>query len=152
MGPIYEYLWAVFWNWWGMVTGLLFVIDKTLEWFWAGYRAWLNQTVPTETRRRFFWRALFVFVLISGFLAWEDEHRKVGEKQAEINRLTTAKTQVAEAREQIATLQRQLRSRRIEKRSEFIRALREAGPTTLNMRYIVLQRDLAFFAPGGPRW
>jgi hypothetical protein len=74
MGNVYNYLWAVFVKWWWLVTVILFGIDKALEWMWPRYRTWLNETFPEATRRKFFWRILFVFVFFSGYLAWREEH------------------------------------------------------------------------------
>jgi hypothetical protein len=64
-------------------------LDEALEWFWPGYRARyrarLNERFPLEQRRAFFWRTLLVFVFISGFLAWKNEHEKVANLQKQIS-------------------------------------------------------------------
>src|SRR5918911_55189 len=102
MGAIYEYILSVIWHWWWLVTAVLFVIDKTLEWFWSGYREWLTRTFPLELRRRVLWRALLVCVFVSGFLAWKEERGKVEDKQREIDR--QAKQLEASPRKEIEQL------------------------------------------------
>lgn len=122
MGTIYEflwaaflYLWAVFVHWWWLVTVILFGLDKALEWVWPSYRAWLSETFPTETRRRFFWQALFAFVFISGFLAWRGEHEQVVSLQKQINEGSAegVRAKLAATEAQLAKLQARQNPRRL---------------------------------------
>lgn len=82
MGVLYEYLWAIILKWLWLVTGILFVLDKMLEWLWPSYRAWVSQTFSEGTRRRMYWRTLLFFVFLSAFLVWKDEHERMDRELA----------------------------------------------------------------------
>jgi hypothetical protein len=86
MGAVGEYIWAVFANLWWVVTAILFALEQLLGLVWPNYRAWVDRTFPADKRWKFVKRTVFVAVLVSGFLAWKDEHERVGEKQETIDR------------------------------------------------------------------
>lgn len=63
------------------------------------YRDWLDRSFSQETRRKFLWRALLVFVFLSGLLAWKEENAEYLKSQDELSK----------AREKIASLEAQPR-------------------------------------------
>jgi hypothetical protein len=137
MAAIYDYLLVVFWNWWSIVTGILFALDQLLECLFPRYCDRLNRRFPIEVRRkRFLWTLLFI-IFLSGFLAWKDEHHKVDEKQAEINRqageikeVSGAKKEVEQLRKEVAELRKKEQGRHLSKEEErdLIRSVSALGP------------------------
>ncbi len=77
---------------------LLIGIDEMLEWLFPQYRDRLNKLFSQATRRKVFWGALVVFVFVSGFLAWKEEHSEVNDQRTKIGSLETEAKGVLEAR------------------------------------------------------
>jgi hypothetical protein len=121
------YLWMVFSQVWVWVTGVVFGIEEVLERVSPGYRKRLNRYIPPQWRKWLLWGGFVLLVFFSSFSAWKDEHDKVGEQQAALDRQA----------------QEQQRPRRIVKREEFIQALRAAGPMALNLSCIDGDRNAA---------
>jgi hypothetical protein len=77
MADFYRYLMALIPYWWGLIPGGIFAVDSALDYFWDGYRKWLDRYVSREKRRRLIYLVFVVGILVSGFLTWRDENKKV---------------------------------------------------------------------------
>ncbi len=82
MGNGCEYIFAVFVYWWALIPSGVFAVDSTLEYFWEGYRRWLDRYITKENRRTLIFVVSVLGIFLAGFLAWRDEHLEVKKLQA----------------------------------------------------------------------
>lgn len=164
MGDLYNYLWIVFVKRWAGMFALLIGIDEFLEWLLPQYRDWLDQSFSQETRRKFLWRTLLIFVFLSGLLAWKEENAdylksqndlieaqkeiallkdqpRIGEEaQAKIDSLIQTNQQlqheVEKLRVQAAAMQADVAPRRIKDTKRFISVLSLFRGQKVDVEYV----------------
>jgi hypothetical protein len=122
------------------VTAVLFALEQLLGLVWPNYRAWVDRTFPADKRWKFFKRTILGVLVISGFLAWTEEHNKVSEKQAmiesqakDLKQVPIAKQEVEQLRSEVTDLRekmRKMQGRHLSKgeEKELIRLLSTLGP------------------------
>jgi len=117
---IFTFVWALFENWWLLVTGIVLMVEPMMEsWLHPKRLKWLNKRWPKAGRYKQIRFAALAALLVAAYLAFD----------AVNVRLTNATTELSATREQRDEARRQLQglpARGWSIKPEQIRILREA--------------------------
>src|SRR5215204_224729 len=75
MGEFVSYLYALFTNWFFLMSTGPFLADRLVSWFLPAARVWLDENAGRR-RQRIGLSLVILGVFAGGFLTWRDEYRK----------------------------------------------------------------------------